>query len=67
MRDLAEDLSKSLEARVVWLPLMKDLSGRVDVEGARAMLIQEPVALISVQWANNETGVIQPVEEIGKI
>ncbi len=28
-------------------------------------LIDETVAIVSIQWANNETGAIQPVEEIG--
>ena len=67
VRDLAEDLEKRGEARVVWLPLMDDRSGRIDVAKSREVLKARPVALISVQWANNETGVIQPVEEIGKL
>jgi len=38
--------------------------GVVDVEKL-ASLIDDRVALVSVQWANNETGAIQPVEAIG--
>jgi cysteine desulfurase len=41
-------------------------TGRVDV--ARFLLHVEPgVALAALQWANSETGVIQPVEEIGRV
>ena len=29
--------------------------------------INENTSLVSVQWVNNETGVIQPIEEVGKI
>ena len=67
VRDLAEDLEKRGDARVVWLPLVEDRSGRIDIDKSREVLKSRPVALISVQWANNETGVIQPVEEIGKL
>jgi cysteine desulfurase len=41
-------------------------SGVIDVEEIRRALRPE-TRLISVMLANNETGVIQPVEEIGKI
>ena len=40
--------------------------GRVDPEDVRKAL-RPNTALISVMMANNETGVIQPVEEIGRI
>jgi cysteine desulfurase len=41
----------------------------VSVAGLGALLDEhrDRVALVSVQWANNETGVIQPVHEIGKV
>ena len=38
--------------------------GRVDVERFVTQLGSD-VAMAALQWANNETGVIQPVEEIG--
>jgi cysteine desulfurase len=41
-------------------------SGRVDPEAIRDAL-RPSTRLISVMMANNETGVIQPVEEIGRI
>jgi cysteine desulfurase len=43
-----------------------DSSGRVDPKAIEAA-IRENTILISVMHANNETGVIQPIEEIGEI
>lgn len=62
VRDLVEDLERTGEARVQWLDLAP--SGVVDIAKARAM-IPRSAALVCVQWANNETGVIQPVHELG--
>ena len=42
-------------------------SGLIDVEEIRAALRPGRTRLISVMLANNETGVVQPVEEIGRI
>lgn len=39
--------------------------GVVDVEALDGLL-DERVAVVSVQWANNETGAIQPVESVGE-
>lgn len=58
---------KALEAagaEVTYAPV--DSSGRVD-PGEIEKAIRETTILISVMHANNETGVIQPVEEIGRI
>jgi cysteine desulfurase len=41
-------------------------NGLIDPEAVRRA-IRRPTRLISVMLANNETGVLQPVEEIGKI
>jgi cysteine desulfurase len=49
---------------VTWLPV--DEGGRVSPEDVRRALGAK-TALISVMMANNETGVLQPVEEIGRI
>ena len=43
-----------------------DLHGRVDPEAVRRA-IRPDTALISIMHANNETGTIQPIEEIGDI
>lgn len=40
--------------------------GIVDL-GAMGRLIDDRVALVTAQWANNETGAIQPVAEIGAL
>ena len=46
-----------------------DQSGRLDVEALRASVEQDPgsVALISVMWANNEVGTLQPIDEVVEI
>jgi cysteine desulfurase len=49
---------------VTFLPVSRE--GRVDPEDVRREL-RSNTRLISVMMANNETGVIQPVEEIGRI
>ena len=37
---------------------------RVDLDELRVLVAERPVSLISVMWANNEVGTIQPIEEI---
>ena len=48
---------------VEFLPV--DSRGRLDVAALRAAVERDPasVALVSVMWANNEVGTLQPVEE----
>ena len=41
--------------------------GYVDISKLEKLLNEKCVSLVSIQWVNNETGVIQPVKEIGKI
>lgn len=43
-----------------------DATGVVDPDAVRDAL-REDTILVSVMWVNNETGVIQPVEEIGAV
>ncbi len=43
-----------------------DADGLIDPEGLRAAIRPDTI-LVSVMWANNETGVIQPMEAIGKV
>ena len=40
--------------------------GELDIEELKSK-IRKDTALVSVMWANNETGVINPIEEIGEI
>lgn len=60
------DACRTLErqgSRVTYLPV--DENGLVRPDDVEAALTDETV-LVSVMWANNETGVIQPVEEIAE-
>jgi cysteine desulfurase len=43
-----------------------DRKGRVDLDAYRSLL-SEQVALVSVMWANNETGTLFPVEEMAEM
>ncbi len=67
VRNLCKQLSDLGRARVEMVPV--EHGGRVSVEALRALLKEhgDHVALVSMQWVNNETGVIQPVHEIGAL
>jgi cysteine desulfurase len=61
------DTCKKLEkqgARVTYLPVQKD--GRISLDDLRAAITDKTI-LITIMTANNEIGVLQPVEEIGAI
>src|SRR3984957_14033221 len=61
------DTCKRLEkhgTRVTYLPLQQN--GLVDLDQLRAAITDKTV-LISIMYANNEIGVVQPIREIGKI
>ena len=61
------DTCKRLEKdgfEVTYLPVGKD--GRVDPEDVRKAITPKTI-LITIMYANNEIGVINPVQEIGKI
>jgi cysteine desulfurase len=61
------DTCKKLEkqgARVTYLPVQKD--GRIDLDDLRAAITDKTI-LITIMTANNEIGVLQPVDEIGAI
>lgn len=55
---------ESLGAEVTYLPVNEDI--RVTAQQVREA-ITDKTALVSVMWANNETGVIFPIEEIGQV
>jgi len=55
---------ESMGCKVTYLPINKE--GIVDVQAVTDN-ITDKTALVSVMWANNETGAIFPVEEIGDI
>jgi cysteine desulfurase len=61
------DTCKRLEkegCRVTFLPVMQD--GLIDLDMLRESLTDKTI-LVSIMYANNEIGVIQPVAEIGKL
>ena len=53
----------SLHGRVVAV----DRSGRVDVDDLRRALADGPVRLVSIMAVNNETGLIQPIDEAAAV
>jgi cysteine desulfurase len=57
-------LAEEEGAEVELLPV--DETGRLDVEVLRESIERDPgsVALVSVMWANNEVGTLQPVDEV---
>lgn len=64
VRDLVEHLHRQGRVEPRWLPL--DARGMAD-PGALEALIDDRTVLVSVQWANNETGVIQPIERVAQV
>jgi cysteine desulfurase len=62
--DTVEWLERHEGAEVTWLPV--DSDGVVDLEALAAELSRDPgsIALVTVMWANNEVGTIQPVRRI---
>ncbi|SEM65033.1 cysteine desulfurase family protein [Streptacidiphilus jiangxiensis] len=54
-------------AVVEWLPV--DALGRVHADTLRAAVAANPddVALVTVMWANNEVGTIQPIQELSAV
>ena len=65
--DAVEWLVRRCGASVTWLPV--DSDGRLDVQALRDELAADPgsIALVTVMWANNEVGTLQPVDEIARI
>ncbi|MDX2132149.1 MAG: cysteine desulfurase family protein [Planctomycetota bacterium] len=62
VRDLASELAKAEGVEVRPLPV--DPGGLVDP--ADVARLAQGAGLVSVQWANNETGAIQPIREIAE-
>ncbi|UXM90361.1 cysteine desulfurase family protein [Paenarthrobacter sp. JL.01a] len=62
--DTVEWLERHEGADVTWLPVDSEGAVRLDVVEAEISRDPESIALITVMWANNEVGTIQPVAEI---
>jgi cysteine desulfurase len=65
--DAAIWLAEHEGAEVEWLPV--DGAGRVHPRTLRAALERDPgsVALVTVMWANNEVGTVQPIAELAAV
>ncbi len=62
IKNLCEHLEKN-GYRVTWVPV--DRQGHLDIDRLYDSLTHD-TAIVSVMWANNETGVIFPVEQIAR-
>ena len=62
--DALDWLAEEEHAQIELLPV--DRRGRLDLDAYREAVEREPgsVALVSVMWANNEVGTLQPIEDI---
>ncbi|HAT72031.1 MAG TPA: cysteine desulfurase NifS [Elusimicrobia bacterium] len=61
------NLAKHMESkgyRVTYLPV--DTAGQINLDDLKTALTPD-TALVSIMWANNETGVVYPVEEAARI
>jgi cysteine desulfurase len=65
--DCAEWLGTHQDAEVVFLPV--DESGLVHPDTLRTALADDPAgnAVVSVMWANNEVGTVQPIAELAAV
>ncbi|MDX9912576.1 MAG: cysteine desulfurase family protein [Phycisphaerales bacterium] len=64
IRDQAEAMSREGLCEVVWCAV--DREGRITPDALRAVLSAHAgcVALVALGWANNETGVVQRIDEL---
>jgi len=65
--DAVDWLATHEGAEVSWLPV--DETGRVEEESLAKLLAEhgDEIAVISTQWANNEVGTIQPIDELSRL
>jgi cysteine desulfurase len=65
--DCVEHLVRHEGAKVTWVE--PDGQGVVHADAVRAAIAEDPesVALVTVMWANNEVGTVQPVAEIAQV
>jgi cysteine desulfurase len=63
IKNLFEHLAKT-GYRVTWVPVDRD--GNLDMDYLKNHLTED-TAIVSIMWANNETGVIFPIETIAKM
>ena len=68
VRELAQRLAKH-GTEVVWLPSHADLPGSPDLDALATLLAArgDEIALVSLMWANNETGVLTDIRRAGAL
>lgn len=59
------DFLETLGVKVTRLPVSAD--GLITVEALRHEIIKDQTALVSIMWANNETGLINPIKELAEV
>ena len=66
VRECAERLGER-GIRVIWAE--HDPNGLIDLNQLSELLARESeqIAVVSIMWANNETGIVQPIREIGEL
>ncbi|MDB5296375.1 MAG: cysteine desulfurase NifS, partial [Phycisphaerales bacterium] len=64
-RELCAALARDKLADVVAVPV--DRGGTLDFDALRAALADDAAALVTLLWANNETGVLFPVAEVAAL
>lgn len=67
VEETCEWLEKAEGAQLEWIPV--DEQGSVNPQTVRELIEKNPedVALVTVMWANNEVGTVQPIPEIAAI
>lgn len=67
VEETCEWLEKAEGAQLEWIPV--DAHGSVNPQTVRELIEKNPedVALVTVMWANNEVGTVQPIPEIAAI
>lgn len=61
------DVMAYLSTQGFWITYLRPLSnGLIDLAALEAAMTDETI-LVSVMWVNNETGVVQPIDDIGRI
>lgn len=64
VQDTVEWLEQHEGAQVTWLPVDSEGVVRLDVLESELAAHADEVALVTVMWANNEVGSLQPIPEI---
>ncbi|MEM7228701.1 MAG: aminotransferase class V-fold PLP-dependent enzyme [Planctomycetota bacterium] len=67
VRQAADRYERKMNGETIWVNVSVD--GVIDLDHLKTILGEHAsrIGIVSVMWANNETGVIQPVEAIGEL